>query len=274
MDAILFISSIGKTAMPTTYKPQLNHASFRWSETSDKFLQELTAQRAAILELSGFNEEFRDSSGSVSCSAASEGDAFLLELSGILALAAAIKVDAGKKATNQVIATLRAIEKAPNLILKTGVEPESLAMVAANYQRGDEVPGTYWFDVDGSGDQSPPDLQQVVKAARGAIAKLESDRQTGRPEDLVLSFLGDSLLRCYLRFNAVASRHSIAASSDGAQVEAGPFFEFLTIVIGPLNQYFKNLPASVGKKTLSAAQIARVGLKNHASQQAGRPARR
>jgi hypothetical protein len=58
-------------------------------------------------------------------------------LSGILSQAAAIKIDAGYKPANKVIATLTSIKKNPSLVLNASVEPEALAMVASNYQRAD-----------------------------------------------------------------------------------------------------------------------------------------
>jgi hypothetical protein len=51
-------------------------------------------------------------------------------------------MDGGHKPANKIIATLKAIKMDPSLISKAGVEPEALAMVASNYQRGEEKPGT------------------------------------------------------------------------------------------------------------------------------------
>jgi hypothetical protein len=48
-------------------------------------------------------------------------------LSGILSLAAAIKIDGGYKPANKLVATLKSIEKDPSLILSGSIEPEALA---------------------------------------------------------------------------------------------------------------------------------------------------
>ena len=69
--------------MPTIQKPQLDHASFPWHEQSDKFQEELEAQRAQVLERSGFNREFGNSGGSPSANEEQEGAALILELSGV-----------------------------------------------------------------------------------------------------------------------------------------------------------------------------------------------
>ncbi len=157
--------------MPTIQKPQLNHVSFPWHQQSDRFQEELDSQSAEILERSGFNREFANPGDVPNINAETEGTAFILELTGILSQAAAI-MDADYKPANKVIATLKAIKKEPSLILSGGVESEALAMVASNYQRDDEKPGTFWFDVDRSDDEPFPDSQLFSEAASVAIDKL------------------------------------------------------------------------------------------------------
>jgi hypothetical protein len=153
--------------MPTIHKPQLDHASFPWHEQSDRFHTELEAQRAQILEQSGFNREFGNPGDPPGINEEQEGAAFLLELSGILSQAAAIKMDGGYKPANKIIATLKSIEKDPSLILNAGVEPEALAMVASNYKRAEEELGRFWFDIDRT-DDDLPDPQRVRDAASNA----------------------------------------------------------------------------------------------------------
>lgn len=249
--------------MPTIQKPQLDHASFPWHAQADQFHQELKAQKAEILERSGLIREFGNPGDLPGINEEQEGASFILELSGILSQAAAIKMDGGHKPTNKVIATLKSIEKDPSLTLNDGVEPEALAMVASNYQRGDEEPGTFWFDVDTSGDVPVADPQSVSKAASVAIDGLEAEpASAGRPHDVMLDFLGDRLLACYLRFNGTAGRRSIAADGERAQAEDGPFLAFLSCVIAPMNRFLIQLPASYGAKVVSAPELARRALRN------------
>ncbi len=237
--------------MPTIQKPQLDHVSFPSREKSDLFHRELEAQRAQILERSGFNMEFGNPGNSPGINEEQEGTAFILELSGILSQAAAIKMDGGYKPNNKVIATLKSVKRDPSLIYKAGVEPEALSAVASNYQRGEEKPGTFWFDVDRPSDAATrPEPRRVSKAASLAIASLQAVTHAGHPHDTMLDFLGDRLLSCYRRFNETAGRHSIAADSDGAQAETGPFLEFLSSVIAPLNRFLIQLPESYGAKSI------------------------
>jgi hypothetical protein len=248
--------------MPTIQRPQLDHVSFSWREEGDLFHWELDAQRPEILERSGFNREFGDPADAPSINTEGEGAKFIMELSGILSHAAAIKMDAGHKPANKIIATLKAIEKDPSLILNSGVEPEALATVALNYQRGEEKPGTFWFDVDRSDDVPPPDPKRVSEAASVAIERLESAAHSGRPHDFMLDYLGDRLLACFLRFNQKATRHSIATDGDRAQAAAGPFLEFLTVVIAPLNRFLVGQPPHYGAKIVSAPELARRALRD------------
>jgi hypothetical protein len=252
------VPNFRRMAMPTIQKPQLDHVSFPWREQSDRFHMELDARRAEIFERSGFNKEFGNSDNALNTNEEPEGAAFILELSGILSQAAAIKMDGGYKPANKVIATLKSIKKNPSLILNAGVEPEALAMVSSSYQRAEEKPGTFWFDIDRPDDDAP-DPQRVRIAASVAIKKLLPRR--GQPRDVVLDFLGDKLLRCFLRFNATAGRHSVAADGDRAQAEAGPFFEYLSLVIAPLNRFLVQLPTSYGAKSISVPELARRALR-------------
>jgi hypothetical protein len=131
-------------------------------------------------------------------------------------------------------------------------------MVASSYQRAEERPGTFWFDIDRPDDDAP-DPQRVRIAASVAIKKLLPRR--GQPRDVVLDFLGEKLLKCFLRFNPTAGRHSVAADGDRAQAEAGPFFEYLSLVIAPLNRFLVQLPTSYGAKTISVPELARRALR-------------
>jgi hypothetical protein len=250
--------------MPTIHKPQLDHESFPWHEQSNQFHKELEVQRAQILGISGFNKEFGDLSETLSDSTEKQRTEFIRELSGILSFAAAIKMDAGYKPANKLIATLKSIEKNPSLILTDGVEPEALGSVAQNYQRGEEEPGTFWFDVDRSARTPLPDLQRVRKAALVAIEGLEKVARSGRPRDLMLNYLADSLLARFLRFNDAATRHSIASDGDRAQAAAGPFIEFLTLIVGPLNEFLVQLAPKYGANVVSAPELARRALCNQA----------
>jgi len=71
--------------------------------------------------------------------------------------------------------------------------------------------------------------------------------------------LGRELLSVFLRFNDRAGRRSVTTSIDGkiTQREAGQLFEFIKMVIQPLNRY---LTTELRRKPLSASRLARFAL--------------
>ena len=84
-------------------------------------------------------------------------------------------------------------------------------------------------------------------------------RRVGRPRDVMSRHLGPALLTLFLRYHDTAGRHSVLTSIDGklAQIEAGPFFERVKVVIEPLNQF---LVSELHRNPLSAARLARYAL--------------
>jgi hypothetical protein len=87
-----------------------------------------------------------------------------------------------------------------------------------------------------------------------------SSRRAGRPKDVVTPYLAPELLSVFLRCHNSAGRQSVATSIDGKlkQREAGQLFEFINVLIQPLNQY---LTTELHRKVpLSAARLARFAL--------------
>jgi hypothetical protein len=247
------------STLATKYKPQLDHIGFDWTKDVASFDQKLLLIERAILEKIGFT----GNSGCI-CFTSPEGTRFvtaqttlLNDIAGALALAAAVQMDAGFKAANKIVATLSAVARNPGVIKTRSIEPEAMGLIAANHQRGAEPRGIYWFDVYQDDNAQEPDLAQISWAAERAIIELRTDIQNGRPESLILSILATRLRELFLCYNDVATRHSVASDGNIAQVEAGPFLEFLKLVIAPLNEFFATLPPSYGAKPISPVQVAR-----------------
>lgn len=227
--------------MPTKYRPQLDHVGYDW--TSDQFYQSL--RRSRILEKLGFYNAHQTARAAVREAAVKEP---LRELSGALDLAAAIRMDAGFKAPNKIIATLTAIHNNPTLILDQSIEPEALGVLALHYQRRDEAPGTFWPDIYGEVEGSPPDLQQVRASAAAAILAMKAEARPGRPADVERVMLARKGREIFLRYNPTVTRHSVVSvmkhkggKSKFFQVEGGPFLEFLEEWLAPLNSFFATL---------------------------------
>ncbi len=243
--------------MPTKYKPQLDHIGFDWFNQSNQFHEDLLAIETEILEKLGFYKEYGVSDQDI---APIEPRELFRELSGVISQAAAIRMDAGLKAPNKLISTLEAVEKDASLILTRQLEPEALGMLASHYQRADERPGTFWWDVDRQQNAPLPEPERVRQAASSAIVALKSDARSGRPPDKVTEFVAVKAREIYLRYNVSATRHSIASSRRGkdSQVEAGPFVDFLELLLAPLNRYFAGLPKHYCATPVSSASVARM----------------
>ncbi len=263
-------AGLWSTKMATRYKPQLNHIGFDWFTQSNRFLHELLAKEIPTLERLGFYKEF-GSLDDPTFFGHVEAINLMNEMAGILSVAATIQMDAGFKAPHQLIATLRAIEKDPFLIITHSIEPEALGILGQHYQCAEEKPGTFWFDIDRSDSAPLPDPVRVYAAASNAIASLKREASPGRRPDKVIEFLALRFREIFLRYNDRITRHSIQSSREMkresaagipetklVQLEAGPFIAFLELVLEPLNRFFLSLPDDYGARYNSAGAVAEV----------------
>jgi hypothetical protein len=247
--------------MPTKYKVQLDHVGFDWTKDTELILRSLMARKNLILAKAGFSGVHGCSYNSATHTIQTERSSFIEAICGALSWAAAVQMDGGYKAVNKIISTLKAVEMDPSAINSRDVEPEALGMIASQYQRADETPGTFGFDVYQDEGAHELDLQQVRRAALLAIRVLQTELKVGRPKKLPLDILGEKLCDLFLRYNDVATRHSIASDGKIAQIESGPYFDFCETVIASLNQFLAGLPRSHEAKPISAAQVARKSAK-------------
>jgi hypothetical protein len=243
--------------MPTKYKAQLDHVGFDWTKDAELILRSLMAQKNLILAKAGFSGVRGCIYNPATHTIQTERSSFIEAICGALSWAAAVQMDGGFKAANKIISTLKAVEMDPSTINSRNVEPEALGMIASQYQRADETPGKFGFDVYQDEGAHELDLQQVRRAALLAIPVLQTEVKMGRPKKLLLDILGEKLCDLFLRYNDVATRHSIASDGKVAQMEAGPYFDFCETVIALLNQFLAGLPRSYEAKPISAAQVAR-----------------
>jgi hypothetical protein len=252
--------------MPTRRKPELNHKSVEYSEVSERFHQELLANQTVILKRVGFFKEYGDPRNPAYTGKLAAAE-LISEIAGLLLTALTIRLDAGYKAPTKVIATLNAIIKNPKLALSDSTEPEARGAVAAAYQRGDEPPGTYWFDICGEFGFEP-DENQIRIAAKKAIALLEAEASRGRPVASDVQYLAPRLRAIFLRFNDKIARKSVRkpapshGGGDHYQHEGGAFAAFVEEAVEPLRKYYVSLPnnGEVLVPELSAEYITRLAV--------------
>ena len=87
-------------------KPQLNHKSVECAKVSDWLHRELVARKENILNLVGFHREFGDPKDPTYTGRTAESE-LISEITGLLATALTIRLDAGYKAPRKVVAIRR-----------------------------------------------------------------------------------------------------------------------------------------------------------------------
>jgi hypothetical protein len=253
--------------MPTRRKPQLTHRAVEHAKIAERFNKELCTNQKQILGLAGFHKEFGPED-LPTYTGEKEAAHLLSELAGLLVTAATIRLYAGYKAPSKVMATVKAIAANPRLVLCDTTEPEARGAVAASYQRADELPGTFWFDIYTDSSGFEPGEERVRAAAESAIVNLKARSQAARGRAVAqdVRYLAFKLREIFLRFNDRVTRKTILSSrGDGEffQAEAGSFFAFVEEVLAPLNRYLAGLvnDGDAPSPALSAEYITRLAVR-------------
>lgn len=233
--------------MPTLYKPILTECESVWSTPAKAIADQVFANRDVILERLNFHEEhgrLGGAGGKFDEQIKRAQDEVLAEISGVLALAAA---QAAEPQTGVIIATLEWIKKHPSAAQDYALPGFAEWLLAPHYQRADEDAGTFFPDVMGfvpnnfHGTIQIPGDDSIVEAASAAIDDLMPGRRAGRPSSEANGIVAEGLRGIFLRYNDKITRRSETSWRDGdfIQVEAGPFFDFVSAAIVPLRNLWR-----------------------------------
>jgi hypothetical protein len=233
--------------MPTLYKPILTEGESVWSTPAKAISDHVFENRCYILERLNFHEEhgrLGEADGKFDQQIKRSEDEVLAEISGILAFAAA---RAAEPKTGVIIASLEWIEKHPSAAQGHALPGFAEWLLAPHYQRGDEDAGTYFPDVIGFVPNDfhdaiqIPGEQNIVNAASAAINSLNRGRRAGRPSSEANRIVAEGLRDIFLRYNDKITRRSETSWRDEEfiQVEAGPFFDFVSAAIAPLQNLLR-----------------------------------
>jgi hypothetical protein len=230
--------------MPTLSKPELIERQSPWDEASEQFYQELCLNRVPILVSLGYYEERNlpvPELGHEEMLSRDE-ETEIKSIAGALTQAA----DASEILPRAVlIATLKQASKEPCLF-RHGQLPESVEWaIARTDQRADEKPGTRWQDVWSGklafpeGKAEAPTELSIAKAAVTAIDWIESTKSRGRPPNVANQILADELGEIFRRSGQriVRRRVPIDRYDEAVIVEGGPFYDFVALVLPPLQAY-------------------------------------
>jgi hypothetical protein len=227
--------------MPTLSKPQLFERESPWLRESDRFLQELCRKGVPILaRLNYYAERGLPVPEAEQLEAlVQDEETELKRIAGALTFAAEASEELPAA---KLIATLRQVSRNPSL-LRLGQLPAAVEWaIACHYQRCDEKPGTHWPDV--WGDQPEAELPtdaNIAKAALAAIARIQSTRKRGRRPNAANQVLADRLGEIFRQSGQRITRHRHPEMRHGKviSIESGPFYEFLGLVLPPLQAYLR-----------------------------------
>ena len=232
--------------MPTLSKPQLIERESPWRRESDRIQRELCRKGVPILAMLNYYAE-RD----LPVPEADHLEALVQDeeteigrIAGALTFAAAASEEL---ADAVVIATLKEVSRNPSLLRLGRLPPAVEWDIACNYQRSDEKPGTHWRDVWGDqpaifeGQVEVPTDANIKKAALAAIARIQSTRKRGRRPNAANQMLADRLGEIFRQSGQRITRHRHPEMRHGKLVfvESGPFYDFLSLVLPPLQAYLR-----------------------------------
>ena len=232
--------------MPTLSKPQLFERESPWLRESDRFLQELCRKGVPILARLNYYAE-RDlpvpEADQLEVLVQDE-EIELKRIAGALTFAAAASEDLPDAG---VIATLKEVSRNRSLLRLGRLPPAVEWDIARHYQRGDEKPATHWRDVWGDqpaifeGQVEVPTDANIKKAALAAIARIQSTRKRGRTPNSANQVLADRLGEIFRQSGQRITRHRLPEMRHGKLVfvESGPFYDFLSLVLPPLQAYLR-----------------------------------
>lgn len=231
--------------MPTLSKPQLSEPLI-WGVI--QFERDLNSMREKVLYKLGFYREHDrpDSfNGKFALQVHTHEDEVLNEIAGALKHAAAV---AARVSDSALIATLKSIRRHPNLVFNNRLIGAAVWILAENYQRQKEKPGTFWPDIIGElpenfrGRLRKPKPTNIAAAASRSLKKLQGARALGQPRNFANEVLGKKLGQIFLRYNDRITRHSVeTAAKNGLYYlkDSGPFFDFTQLVLEPLQSFLR-----------------------------------
>ncbi len=224
--------------MPTLGKPQLFETESAWGAPSQQFFVDLFQTRIAVLGPLGFYEERGLPVPETSSKLTLEEDEILSPMAGALSCAA----EAARTMPDAVLcASLHEVVADPSLFSARKLPAEVEWTIACHYQRADEKPGTHGLDVWGDqlDDVEVPTDENIKKAALSAIATIAAARKRGRRPNPANQILADRLGSNFRQSGQRIVRNHLPIMRYGelASVEVGPFYDFLNLVLKPLQQY-------------------------------------
>jgi hypothetical protein len=157
-----------------------------------------------------------------------------------------------------LVATFKQVLKSPDLYFSGGLPGAVVWELASEYRRNDEKPGTHALDIwggrslFGEGQTEVPTESNIARAAESAIRRLQNTRRRGRPSNPANQILADLLGDIFRRSNQKIVRRlePVMRGDKLVWIECGRFYDFLNLVLSPLQQCLRERKLLVPPETI------------------------
>jgi hypothetical protein len=238
---------VERVRMPTLYKAQMVETQTAWWEIWNRLHKDLLPVARQILDMLGFYKErgLEIPPADAALSADEE-----LDLTPVVSALTKAAVESQLMPPGVVVSTLSKIAKDPPELVDElpGFIQWKLARA---YRRGEEKPGTYALDIWGNElTETPfirgaPTPENIARAAQSLLEEME--RSPGRPRNVANFILAENLAPIFRSSGNVAARQRRKSVSQAENleweieyVEGGPYYEFLNLVVAPLNDFLRD----------------------------------
>jgi hypothetical protein len=230
--------------MPTIYKARLAEPETPMLEIWNRMFKGLVPNARAILDCLGYYAERDLQVHSQESELTQEEEEELKPIARAL-MEAAIK--SVQMSDGVLVSTLNKVAKNPTLFFEGQLPAAVQWEMAIDYQRGEERPGTFCLDIWGDEQTicayslETPTEASIKRAAEAALRPVQKGRRSGRPRNQANPIIAHRLGTIYRSSGHKIIRRWQYEMSDKSliQVETGPFYYFLELVLPPLNLYLR-----------------------------------
>jgi hypothetical protein len=228
--------------MPTHYKAQLTEAETPMTEILNRMSEGVAANARPILDLLGY---YNTHDLPIPGQGVDLTEEEKRELEPIVRALAEAAITSVRMKDAVVMATLQRVKKNPHLLFDDQLPAAVQWELANDYQRDDEKPGKFGLDIWGNEEViSGYEFQRLTeanikRASEAALARIKKRQTKGRPHNWANKIIAFETSKIFRSSGQPIARRRRPEMSGRklVHVEAGPFYDFLNLVLTPLNRF-------------------------------------